>query len=263
MEKRIKQFFRVPRPNVRLTILHQVFLAENKGINISYSQFTRIANRVTSVRTIRTGGAEISLKKMANVLVDRAFRSISMLNTISIDEKPIVIKNYLIKSARVLKSHKGALYKSMLYGIKMNPFYLIAAVTKDGLLCYRLYDNPIHKEEFEGFIAHISINYSAEEKQFLLFDNATFHKVCDECLDILNENGFEITNTPPSGCFLDPIEEFFGIFDTIFREKYQKAIVETGNFNPLSRSEIRDIIIVALQEANRNLRNQYIRAMLY
>ena len=263
MKACIARFFSVPRPNTRMIILHQIFLQENPDVTMSYVQFTRLCHELTSVRTIRMGGAEISLIKLGHVIVDRAFRSISMKNTISIDEKPIILKNYMVRSMRVLKEKRGPLYKSMLYGFKMNPFYLIAAVSMNGLLSFRLFDHPVHKEDFEGFIAHVSITFTKKTTQFLLYDNATFHNICEECQDILSENGFEITQTPPCGCFLDPIEEFFGIFDTLFRNKYQHEIVQSGYFNPLTRAQIKDLIIQSIHESNRSLKKQFMRALLF
>ena len=151
----------------------------------------------------------------------------------------------------------------MLFGFKMSPFYLIAAVNKDGLLSFRLYDHPVHKEDFEGFVAHVSMKYAKHSTQFLLYDNATFHNICEECRDIISNQGFEITQTPPCGCFLDPIEEFFGIFDSLFRNMYQNEIVSSGYFNPLTRSQVKNLIHQSLLESNRSLKKQFIRALLY
>ena len=262
MKHRIHKFYSTPKPNVRLTSLHSIFLAENTEVHISYAHFCRLSRELTAVRTIKTGGVEVDLRKLASVIAGRAFHGINFTNTIAIDEKPVVIKNYLTRSIRVLKNHKGPMYKSMMYGIKMPPFYIIAAVDKNGLISFKVSDKPIHKEDFESFLAHVAIANRNDAKQYLLFDNASFHDVCPECLDILKENNFDVTKTSPSSCFLDPIEEFFGIFDTCFKEKYQKAIVTTGHFNPLTRHEIYELIINCLNEANRNLFHQFLRALL-
>ena len=81
-----------------MTILYKIFLKENPDLTLSYSHFAKLCGEITSVRTVRTGGAEVSLHKLGKVLVERAFRSITMDNTISIDEKHIVIKNYMVRS---------------------------------------------------------------------------------------------------------------------------------------------------------------------
>lgn len=266
-EEKVIHFFRKPRPNVNMKILHRVFLKEefdeNDEKSLSYRQFCRIMKKSTCTRTIRTGGAEIDLKKLANVIAKRAYLGVNIYNTIAIDEKPVVIKNYLIRSCRVLKSHKGPLFKSMLYGLKMNPFYIIAAIDCNGLVTYQISDEPVHIEQFESFIVHVARVRSKETQQFLLYDNASFHNVSDECINIINDYNFLITKTPPSGCFTDPIEEFFAIFDSIFKKEYQDKIVESGYYNPLTRSQIRDLINNALKSADRSLIKQYRRALIY
>ena len=98
MKAYVERFFSVPRPNTRMTILYKIFLKENPDLTLSYSHFAKLCGEITSVRTVRTGGAEVSLHKLGKVLVERAFRSITMDNTISIDEKHIVIKNYMVRS---------------------------------------------------------------------------------------------------------------------------------------------------------------------
>lgn len=259
----IKEFFKSPRPNVRLTVLHQLFLQTYPQARCSYSQFTRYSKRMTSVHTIRTGGTEVDLIKLSNVLVSRAFLGVHIWNVISIDEKPVIVKNYMVNSVRVLKGKKGPIYKSMMYGIKMKSFYIIAAVSYKGLISYGILDHPVTKKDFEEFIAHVAMQNSKEETQFLLYDNATFHNICDECSDILNDNHFEVTKTAPSSCFLDPIEEFFAIFDYNFKTKYQKAVIETGLMNPLSRTEIKRIINNSLIDSNTSLIGQFTRACIF
>lgn len=267
MEASVKRFFKKPRPNVTIKILHRVFLMEEFGSaderRLSYRQFCRIVKKVTSVRTIRTGGAEINLLKLGTVIAERACRGVQAHNTISIDEKPIVIKNYLVKSCRVLRSHVGPLYRSLLYGLKIPPFYIIAAVDINGLVSYQVNDKPIHIETFEAFVVHVALHRKSTKKQYLLYDNASFHNISEECNDLITENAFEVTKTPPSGCFCDPIEEFFGIFDSVFKKAYQEKTVECGVYNPLSRSEIKDLIHKSIFEANRNLRGQFRRALLF
>ena len=267
MIHKVKHFFRKPRPNVNSKILYRIFLVEALGSGdekqLSYRHFCRLIKKVTCVKTVRTGGAEIDLFKLSAVISERAMLNVSAHNTISIDEKPVVLKNYLVRSCRVLKSHKGSLYKSMLYGIKMSPFYIIAAVSCDGMISFQIRDSPVHIDVFEAFITHVSKLRANGQQQFLLYDNATFHKITDECNHIIEENHFFITKTPPSGCFFDPIEEFFGIFGSIFKQKYQHSIVESGYYNPLSRSRVKDLIIESLIEADRSLIGQFRRALLY
>ena len=266
-ERRVIHFFRKPRPNVNMMILHRVFLKEEFNSQdekkLSYRQFCRLMKKVTCTRTVRTGGAEINLMKLANVIVERAMLNVNSHNTISIDEKPVVIKNYLVRSCRVLKTHKGPIFRSMLYAIKMSPFYIIAAVDVEGLVSFQISDTPIHIETFESFIVHVAKLRANDERQFLLYDNASFHNISYECNKIIHENNFFITKTPPSGCFTDPIEEFFGIFNAIFKEDYQSKIVESGYYNPLTRLQIKDLIQEALLQANRNLNSQFRRALLY
>ena len=259
----VQEFYSIPRPNVRLTILHQLFLKENPHSSLSYSQFTRISKRLTSIKTIRTGGAEVDLEKLSDVIVSRAFRGVNLTNVIAIDEKPVVIKNYMIKSMRVLKKHKGDIYKSMLYGMKIRAFYIIAAVAVNGLISYGIFDSPVSKVEFQQFVTRVAMTNCQSKPLFLLYDNATFHNIEDECTEIISEYNTEITKTAPSSCFINPIEEYFGIFDTIFRQKYQKSIIDTGLMNPLSRKEIKTIIEKSLMESNVNLRNQFIRAGIF
>ena len=267
MEARVVKFFNKPRPNVNAKILYHVFLMEEFNsldeTKLSYRHFCRLIKKVTSVKTIRTGGAEINLMKLAFVIAERACRGVNARNTISIDEKPIVIKNYLVRSYRALKNHIGPYYRSLLYGLKIPPFYIIAAVSIDGLVSYQINDKPIHVETFEGFIAHVSMHSNSPKKQFLLYDNASFHNISETCKEIILENNFEITKTPPSGCFCDPIEEFFGIFDSEFRIFYQKKIVESGVYNPLSRNQIKELINLAMGAADRNLKGQFRRALLF
>ena len=72
-----------------------------------------------------------------------------------------------------------------------------------------------------------------------------------------------MTKTPPPWCFCDPIEEFFGIFDIIFKKKYQHCIVSTGYYNPLTRKQIKELITNSLIEADRSLIKEFRRALLF
>ena len=261
LEVEVNKFFATPRPNVRLTILHRLFQRERK-CECAYSTFVRLSKRVTKVQTIRTGAAEIKLSKMAETIAHRVTHNINMYNTIAIDEKPFVPKSFLVRSARVAKSSKGPLYESMLYGLKMDPVYLIAAVNKNGLICYQINRKPINTEAFESFILHVSFVAHSCEKQNLLFDNATFHEVHDYVRTALQDNNFEITKTPPSGCFCDPIEEFFAIVDDEFKDALYEAVVATGSYNPLTHGQLVDLVENCVLDANRQLTGQFRRALL-
>ena len=106
---------------------------------------------------MRTSGAEIDLYKLSSVIAERAVLNVNAYNTISIDEKPVIIKNYLVRICRVLKTYKGPLYKSMLFGIKMKHFYIIAAVDFGGLVSFQINDTPIHLDTFEAFVTILII----------------------------------------------------------------------------------------------------------
>ena len=261
MDKAIENFYAKPRPNVRLTILHQLFLKENK-IKISYSFFVKLSKKYSKVQTVRTGAAEVKLEHIAATITNRVCNGINLYNTIAIDEKPFIPKSYLVRSARVSKDRKGPLYQSMLYGIKMEPLYLIAAINMKGIVSYRIHSKPITTEDFEAFLIHVSYVARRNIQQFLLYDNASFHAVDSFVEDALKENNFKITKTPPSGCFCDPIEKFFSIVDTKFKDALYEAVIATGSYSPLTRKELHDLINDCVYESNENFTSQFMRALL-
>lgn len=258
---KVKKFYDNPRPNISMVLLHKVFVEETKTA-ISYSHFCMLSKECTSVKTVRTGAAEIKLKQLAEVISERASFDINAFNCISIDEKPFVLKHYMVRSARVRKEHKGSLYESMLYGYKQKPFYLIAAVTCYGVISYRLYDDPITTSDFQSFLIHVVTTHSFDRTMFLLFDNASFHGIDDITAQIIGENNFNITKTPPSGCFTDPIEEFFAIVHSQFKRLYQEEVVRHGVYNTLSRGQVKNLIQKAIDLSDRNLLSQFRRALL-
>ena len=155
MNKDVESFYAKPRPNVRLTILHQLFMKENK-IEISYSYFVKLSNKYSKVQTIRTNAAEVKLEDILAIVTHRVCNGINLFNTIAIDEIPLIPKSYLVYSVRVSKNSKGTLYKSMLYGIKMEPLNLIAAINMNGIVSYTIHSKPLTTEDFEAFLIHVA-----------------------------------------------------------------------------------------------------------
>lgn len=261
LAQKVKNFYKKPRPNVRLTVLHRLFMKEEQ-VTISYSCFTKLSKKYSKVKTIRTGAAEVRLINIAFCIAERSINHIDYTNTIAIDEKPFVPKAFLVRSARVSKDAIGSIYKAMLYGIKMRPFYLIAAVNVNGLVSYRLKNEPFNVHDFESFALHVSYIAASDRKQYLLCDNASFHGIHPIIERDIQNNGFEITKTPPSGCFCDPIEEFFGILDTKFKNSFYEAMISTGSYVPLTVSEIEEMIVDCIYSSNQNLIKQFERALL-
>ena len=156
LENSIKQFYETLRPNFNMTILHSIYKKET-GNEVSYQYFAEISKKYSSVRTVRTGGVEIRIFQLAQVISDRAYYNINVFNTISIDEKPFILKNYMIRSCRTSKNFKGSIYKSLYFGYKMKPVYLLAAVSCYGVICYKLYDSPVTNEDFCSFLVHLVV----------------------------------------------------------------------------------------------------------
>lgn len=250
-----------PRPNMPCTLLHQLFIKEY-SIDTSYQYFDKVSKEVTTVKTIRTGAAEINLSKLADVITERAMFNVNIYNTISIDEKPFIPKQFLPKSMRVLKSHNKPIYKQLFFNLKRQPIYIISAVTCRGMICSKLFDHPILTSHFQNFIAHLCYNHRADHMRFLLFDNASFHFLDEETKLLLRDLDFSITKTPPSGCFTDPIEEYFAIVDQKFRRIFYDQVVNGDQIRTFGKKELISMVEEALRRSDGRLIKQFRRALL-
>ena len=248
----IKKWWRKsPRHSISITQLHSLFIKET-NIQCSYQYFKDVTNKLTKVQSIKTGGYYARFEDVANVIVARAIHHVTKQNTICLDEKPFVPKKYGSKWLRVLKTHKG---KATAKQLKCpNPFkdlvpaYLICAISSKRVVCYAILDEPLNKETFNSFvwklISHIP---DLGKRQYILFDNASFHGVLPITYEKLDVNGIAITRTPPLGCFMDPIEEFFGQVHQEFKDLFQNRITCD---ELITRGEFKTMIHAAVQCAN-------------
>lgn len=166
IKSEVYTFYKTPRPNVPMSILHELYQKEyHRRISLRY--FQSLSKKITSVKTVRTGAVEIKLDKLSATIAERAFYGVFMYNTVSIDEKPFIPKQYLVRSARVLKDSKEQIYKSLLYALKNKLIYIIAAVNCRGVMQVKILDDPVTKDDFEAFLVHLAYNHRADYRRFL------------------------------------------------------------------------------------------------
>ena len=83
-----------------------------------------------------------------------------MTNTISIDEKPIIISKLKQKSVRIPKNHRGKVPSNTIKTFKLldnlNNLYLLCAITFNGVFLYHLSDSPIATAKFNAFLLKLS-----------------------------------------------------------------------------------------------------------
>ena len=147
--------------------------------------------------------------------------------------------------------------------VEPGPIYLIACVCVRGLVLFALSDEPFTTRAFNAFLLRVTEVLPRDgQRRFLLIDNATIHAIEDVVEEELAKRVIGVTHTPPSGCFFDPIEEFFAIVHQYFLRKYEVAAT-TGNALVLNRARVRQLIISAVQEAGeRDLSKIFARAGL-
>lgn len=193
-----------------------LFIKETK-LDVSKVHFFEIYRNATRIQKIKTGGVYTRTNELIDVIVQRAYFGVNMNNTISIDEKPIIINNYKQNSVRVKKSNIGKIPSSSISSFKfldkLSNVYLLCAISCNCVVHYYLSNEPINTKSFNAFIHKVSSLIKADEKRtFLLIDNASFHGINDFVREFMQEKRFSLTRTSQMGCESNPIEEFFFIF---------------------------------------------------
>ena len=123
---------------------------------ISKTHFHNLYSELTRIQVVKKGGVYTRSSDMVRTLVQRSFYHVCMENVISIDEKPIVIKNYKQKTVRVSKEHRGGLPSNKVhfynYLDNLKNVYIICAITHECVLLYHISDQPINTIKFNAYI---------------------------------------------------------------------------------------------------------------
>jgi hypothetical protein len=214
---------------------------------------------------IRSGAADCEIEHIPSVITERVFYHIGAWNTIAIDEKPMNMKKFAPNSYRILKRSKhGPVYKPIFKMMKQSHFYLVGAITCHGLLLFAISDVPYNTDSFNQFLINVTRSIPPDGVQrWLLIDNALFHAIDPVVQEILCDMKIGVTHTAPSTCFFDPIEEFFGELHAVFLRRYEKYVLMTGRIVPLTREEIRQLIVQCVLDAgNHDMSKIYARDCL-
>jgi hypothetical protein len=83
-----------------------------------------------------------------------------------------------------------------------------------------------------------------------VLDNASFHQVDYSIWRDMEEKHLGIAPIVPAGCFMDPIEEFFGTVHALFHGKIDSIELARGVEASVSREEIYQNIIESVREAS-------------
>ncbi|KAK8871080.1 hypothetical protein M9Y10_008993 [Tritrichomonas musculus] len=166
-----------------------LFTRETKLI-VSKVHFFEIYSKATRIQKIKTGGVYTRTDDLIEVIVQRSFYNVNMLNTISINEKPIIVNNYKQNRVRVKKSTIGKNPSSSVSSFKclnkLSNLYLICAISCNCIVLYYLSSEPINTKTFNTFIHKVCWLIKVSDKRNFL-DNASFHGVSDFTKDFLHE----------------------------------------------------------------------------
>lgn len=236
------------------------------GISVSQSHFYNIFSNLTRIQTIKTGGVYTRSSQFIDTIVQRSFYGITMHNIISIDEKPIIIKNYKQTTIRTDTKHKGKVPSNKIKSFKsldnIKNVYLLCAITCNSVFLFHLSDEPIDTLKFNAFLSKLCSRISNDNEYcFFLIDNASFHTISETIHETMKEKKVSLTRTPPMGCFMNPIEEFFACFDFYLRKLINKHLIESDDF--LTQEQFLYYIHKSIKMAvNMNLKQIFRRAGL-
>jgi hypothetical protein len=172
----------------------------------------------------------------------RAVYRITAYNTVSIDEKPFSPKKYAPTCVWQRRDQTGRIFKPLHKMLQQAPVYVIAAVDVRGLVRVALSDAPIKTETFNVFI-HGVLEYIPCDgvERWILIDNASFHALDDATEEELGKKNVGVTHTAPSTCFLDPIEEFFGMVTASFLSLYHTEVMSSDRF-VVTREKVKELV---------------------
>jgi hypothetical protein len=125
----------------------------------------------------------------------------------------------------------------------------LLAISVNGVFLHQIFSHPINTEDYNGFIYALTRRIQPDGNQrWLLRDNASFHKLNPTVEEAMAEVRLGETHTAPGACFMNPIENVFGLMDAIFRRKYAELVAAGGEIVPGSQARMEELIIEALQE---------------
>ncbi len=123
--------------------------------------------------------------------------------------------------------------------VKNETITVILAITSDTLIGYQCFKSQITTYDFHAFLSEFLKNnqdiYDHLNDYVFVMDNSPFHKYSDH---LQFREFLPIIYLPPYSPFLNPIEEVFGQWKRIFREKPCKGLKEMLNSIHSSFKEI-------------------------
>jgi hypothetical protein len=254
----------LPHPAVQKITLWEDFVKTYPNTRIQYRYFCQLVHDHAVMRTIYTGLMDINIRDIPQVLTEQVIYKVNWMNTICADEKPFVLRKASPTSYYIGRTvGLGPIYKPVYKMLKAGPIYLLAAVSVRGLVLFVLSDAPFTTRTFNAFLLRvIHVLPHDGTRRFLLFDNASIHKLDEVVEEELAKYAIGVTHTPPSGCVFDPIEEFFAIVHQYFQRMYHRAVL-AGHMIVLNREKVRGLIVDAVKLAGqRDLSKIFHRAGL-
>ena len=168
------------------------------------------------------------------------------------DEKEFNLKNYAPNSCWVAKdAGVRALYKPLHKMLKQSPVYMISAIAAAGLVLFALSDVPFETSSFNEFTQQVVRRLPRDGmRRWLRIDNAKFHSILPETARMLGERRVGISNTAPSSCFMNPIEEHFSQVAARFHGTYARAVAARDRY-VVPREEVKEMLVEAAQFVGR------------
>jgi hypothetical protein len=101
---------------------------------------------------------------------------------------------------------------SLEYNKKIESLHVLAAISEEGLIGFKIFACPITAKNFGGFLIELINSYpnikNNLNKLIFFMDNASIHKA--NCLKNLF-SCLQVLYNAPYSPFLNPIEEIFGV----------------------------------------------------
>jgi hypothetical protein len=238
---------RKSRPGVSKSLMWEQFKAE-AGLGVSRTHFSRVFRRCAKMRTLSTGGADLRIRDLAAIPAGTGYYGVFQWNTIAVDEKEFNLKKYAPNSCWVARdAGVRAVYKPLHKMLKQSPIYMVSAIAVSGLVLFALSDTPFDTGSFNEFLEQVIERLPRDGvRRWLRLDNAKFHRILPETARMLGQRGVGISNTAPSSCFMNPIEEHFSQVASKFHDSYARAVVQRDRY-VVPREEVKEMIVDAAQ----------------
>ena len=134
-----------PQPGVSRTLLREQFTFDT-GLEISVQHFRRLVKKSGKLRKVCMGAADLSIRDVPGVMVERAFHQILAWNTLSIDEKPFPLKDIVPDKCWIAKgSDERVIWKPLYKMLSGGPIYMVMLLGFADLCCSHCPTSPTRR----------------------------------------------------------------------------------------------------------------------